>query len=153
MSHTVSLYHVKSLRFSLLRGKSFIIVYPSKLIGVRFPAQGIARSDAKVPSVLYYDKSSTLRAAGAEVFKQDIVEAALSEGWTRAEWLVIRYSWDSYLYVKFRWKLHLCLGRLTATTNDIPPLPSGKSSVMFSRTLSSTSSSVARPTFGNAIPD
>jgi len=27
------------------------------------------------------------------------------------------------------WKLHLCPGRLTATTNDIPSLPSGKSSV------------------------
>ena len=131
MSHTVSLYHIKSLRFSLSRGKSFIIFYRSKLIGVRFPAQRAARSDTKVPSVVYYDKSGALRAAGAEVLAQDIVEAALSEGWTRAEWLVsIRYSWDSYLSVKSRWKLHLCPGRLTTDMiNDIPPLPFGKSSV------------------------
>ncbi|KAN0086239.1 hypothetical protein V8E55_007373 [Tylopilus felleus] len=94
--------------------ESFIIFYRSKLIGVRFPAQRVARSDTKVPSVLYYDKSGALRAAGAEVLAQDIVEAALSEGWTRAEW----------------WKLHLCPGRLTTDmVNDIPPLPFGKSSV------------------------
>ena len=58
------------------------------LIFHRFPAQGIARADSKVPSILYYDKAGIARAVGAEVLAQDIVETALMEGWTKAEWYV-----------------------------------------------------------------
>ena len=46
--------------------------------------------DAKVPSLLFYDKSGKVRAAGAEVLTESIRETAMMEGWTMAEWLVIQ---------------------------------------------------------------
>ena len=53
---------------------------------LRFPGQGDARGDAKVPSLLYYDNGGTVRAAGAEVLAESTIETALQEGWTKAEW-------------------------------------------------------------------
>ena len=47
--------------------------------GHRFPSQGVAHTDAKVPSVLYYDKTGAVRAAGTEVLAQDVIERALTE--------------------------------------------------------------------------
>ena len=46
----------------------------------------LVNGDAKVPSLLYYDKSGNVRAAGAEVLNEDVIVAALTEEWTRAEW-------------------------------------------------------------------
>ena len=57
-------------------------------IGHRFPSQGVGYTDAKVPSVLYYDKTGIVRAAGAEVLAQDVNERALIEEWSKAESLV-----------------------------------------------------------------
>ena len=56
--------------------------------GHRFPSQGVGYTDAKVPSVLYYDKAGTVRAAGAEVLAQDAIERAMTEEWSKAELLV-----------------------------------------------------------------
>ncbi|KAI9569153.1 hypothetical protein HD554DRAFT_2204656 [Boletus coccyginus] len=80
----------------------------------RFPAQGQGSGDAKVPSLLYYDKNGNVRAAGAEVNTESVIETALTEEWTKAEW----------------WKLHLRPKHLASSINrdnDLPPLPSGKS--------------------------
>ncbi|KAI9459980.1 hypothetical protein HD554DRAFT_1602525 [Boletus coccyginus] len=86
-----------------------------EVLGVRrFPAQGQGSGDAKVPSLLYYDESGNVRAAGAEVLTESVIESALTEGWAKAEW----------------WKLHLRPKHLASSINldnDLPPLPSGKS--------------------------
>ncbi|KAF8552294.1 hypothetical protein OG21DRAFT_1511667 [Imleria badia] len=88
-----------------------------EVVGVtRFPGQAAVGGDAKVPSLLYYDQTGNVRAAGAEVLAENMLEAALTEGWTRAEW----------------WKLHLRPKHLASSINssdDLPPLPSGKSAV------------------------
>ena len=88
MSRTASFNPIGFLRFLRSQGRFSCTVYPSPLTGLRFPAQGVTCADAEVPSLLYYDKSGTVRAAGAEVLAQDIVETALMEGWTKAEWYV-----------------------------------------------------------------
>ncbi|KAN0094933.1 hypothetical protein V8E55_003220 [Tylopilus felleus] len=82
-------------------------------LGILFPAQALVNGDAKVPSLLYYDKSGNVKAVGAEVLTEHVIEAALTEEWTRAEW----------------WKLHLRPPHLASTINrdnDLPPLPPGK---------------------------
>ena len=61
------------------------------MTGPRFPGQAQVNGDAKVPSLLYYDKSGNVRAAGAEVLTESVNEDALTEGWTKAEWLVMNY--------------------------------------------------------------
>ncbi|KAN0094942.1 hypothetical protein V8E55_003229 [Tylopilus felleus] len=83
---------------------------------MRFPAQTQVTGDAKVPSLLYYDKSGEVRAAGAEVLTEHVLEAALTEEWTKAEW----------------WKLHLRPKHLASPVNSddgLPSLPPGKSAV------------------------
>ncbi|KAN0094954.1 hypothetical protein V8E55_003241 [Tylopilus felleus] len=85
-------------------------------LGILFPAQALVNGDAKVPSLLYYDKNGNVKAVGAEVLTEHVIEAALTEEWTRAEW----------------WKLHLRPPHLASTIkrdDDLPPLPSGKSAV------------------------
>ncbi|KAN0086241.1 hypothetical protein V8E55_007375 [Tylopilus felleus] len=93
-------------------GASYCILVPRRVPEVlavaRFPAQGVARAEARVPSLLYYDQSGAVRAAGAEALTQDIIQTAKSEGWMKAE----------------LWKLHLYP---SPSVKDIPPLPSGKS--------------------------
>lgn len=46
-----------------------------------------------LPSQLYYDRSGNVRAAGAEVLTESIIETALREGWTKAEWCSYNVSW------------------------------------------------------------
>ena len=70
-------------------GKFFISFYCNAKTGVRFPGQPLGGGDAKVPSILYYDKDGNVRAAGASVLDESITETALTEQWTKAEWLVI----------------------------------------------------------------
>ena len=89
VSHTVFLNEDKFLRFLGLRGKFFISLHQSALTGPRFPAQALVHGDAKVPSLLYYDKTGNVRAAGAEVLTESVLEAALTEEWTKAEWLAL----------------------------------------------------------------
>ncbi|KAF8555315.1 hypothetical protein OG21DRAFT_1483977 [Imleria badia] len=97
-------------------GKLIISLYRSALTGPRFPSQAAVGGEAKVPSLLYYDKAGNLRAAGAEVLAENMLEAALTEGWTKAEW----------------WKLRLRPKHLASSINSsdyLPPLPAGKSAV------------------------
>ena len=89
VSHTVFLNEDKSLRSLGFRGKFSISLYRSALTGPRFPSQARVGDGAKVPSLLYYDEAGNVRAAGAEVLTENVLEAALTEEWTKAEWLVI----------------------------------------------------------------
>lgn len=59
-----------------------------RLLVFRFPLQSTLNVKGRVPSLLYYDKNGDVRAAGAEVLAESVVEAALTEGWTKVEWLV-----------------------------------------------------------------
>ena len=57
---------------------------------LRFPGQPQVGGAAKVPSLLFYDKSGKVRAAGAEVLTESVIETAMMEEWTKAEWSVIQ---------------------------------------------------------------
>ncbi|KAG9307937.1 hypothetical protein JVU11DRAFT_12878 [Chiua virens] len=105
-------------------GISYCILEPGKvpeILGVTrqalrwFPAQELIRGDAKVASLLYYDKHGNFKAAGAEVFTESNIQTAMEEDWTKAEW----------------WKLRLRPKHLASSIkdDDLPPLPCGKTTV------------------------
>ncbi|KAJ7641482.1 hypothetical protein FB45DRAFT_900316 [Roridomyces roridus] len=73
---------------------------------LRWPKQ--ATADAKVPSVLYYDKDGKPRAFGAETDDEDVIIQAEENEWSKAEW----------------WKLHLRPSHLPIIQDlKLPPLP------------------------------
>ncbi|KAL0949368.1 hypothetical protein HGRIS_009437 [Hohenbuehelia grisea] len=75
-----------------------------------WPAQAVA--DAKVPSVVYYDAATEIRAIGAETEDEDMVVEAEDNGWHKAEW----------------WKLHLRPEHLPLVRGlELPELPPGVS--------------------------
>jgi hypothetical protein len=51
-----------------------------------------ATADAKVPSVIYYDKLGKAQAHGAETDDDEVVYNAESEGWNKASWYVLILS-------------------------------------------------------------
>lgn len=55
----------------------------------RYPGQEHASGSSKIPSVLYYDGSGQVRAAGAEVDLPENVEKAEDEEWLKVEWRVL----------------------------------------------------------------
>ncbi|KAL1725512.1 hypothetical protein EV714DRAFT_221156 [Schizophyllum commune] len=75
-------------------GVSYSILDPGQVPQVcgvnRFPAQEHAGGDSKIPSVLLYDKSGNVRAAGAETLQEDMMELAIDEGWFKSEWFKLR---------------------------------------------------------------
>ncbi|KAK0434128.1 hypothetical protein EV421DRAFT_2088150 [Armillaria borealis] len=97
-------------------GVSYSILDPGivpEIKGVtRFPAQDNTGGNAKIPTVLYYDQSGDLMAAGAEALDEGVIRSAEDEGW-------VKYS---------RFKLHL--RPKWADTKEIneaiAPLPPGK---------------------------
>ncbi|KAJ7471922.1 hypothetical protein FB451DRAFT_311117 [Mycena latifolia] len=73
---------------------------------LRWPKQ--ATPDAKVPSVLYYDKNGKARAFGAETEDEDTIIEAEENGWFKTEW----------------WKLRMRPGHLPIIQDlELPPLP------------------------------
>ncbi|KAK0448954.1 uncharacterized protein EV420DRAFT_1566356 [Desarmillaria tabescens] len=68
-------------------GISYTVLDPGtipEIKGVtRFPSQEHVGSDAKIPTVMYYDCEGTVKAIGAEALKENIIEAAEDEGWTK----------------------------------------------------------------------
>ncbi|KAJ6515205.1 hypothetical protein C8R47DRAFT_507281 [Mycena vitilis] len=73
---------------------------------LRWPKQ--ATPDAKVPSVLYYDKQGKARAFGAETEDDDTIMEAEENGWVKVEW----------------WKLLLRPAHLPIIRDLVlPPLP------------------------------
>ncbi|KAF7361376.1 hypothetical protein MSAN_01170400 [Mycena sanguinolenta] len=73
---------------------------------LRWPKQ--ATPDAKVPSVLYYDRNGTARAFGAETEDDSTIDQAEEHGWIKVEW----------------WKLFLRPAHLPIIKDLVlPPLP------------------------------
>ncbi|KAK0493239.1 hypothetical protein EDD18DRAFT_1181192 [Armillaria luteobubalina] len=97
-------------------GVSYSILDPGivpEIKGVtRFPAQENAGGDAKIPTILYYDQSGDLKAAGAEALDESVIRSAEDEGW-------VKYS---------RFKLHLRpkWAHTKEINEAILPLPPGK---------------------------
>ncbi|KAJ7137618.1 hypothetical protein C8R43DRAFT_1089388 [Mycena crocata] len=86
-------------------GLSYSLLEPGKIPSIlpvtRFPAQDHVGGDSKVPSVIYYDRFGSVRAAE-------------EEGWVKSEWF----------------KLHLRPSTSTsAQLNHLPPLPVNKTAV------------------------
>ena len=52
----------------------------------RFPAHEHISGASKIPTVIYYDWTGKVRAAGAEAMKDGIYEIAKVENWIKAEW-------------------------------------------------------------------
>lgn len=51
----------------------------------RFPGQEHVAGNSKIPSIIYYDKYGTVKAAGAEVENTSVVAQAEDENWIKAE--------------------------------------------------------------------
>ncbi|OSX61860.1 hypothetical protein POSPLADRAFT_1144067 [Postia placenta MAD-698-R-SB12] len=89
----------------------------------RFPGQENAAGNSKIPSVLYYDASGSMRAAGAEAISP-AMELEADE--------------NSYIFVEW-FKLHLrpeSVDDDSFKNTDIPPLPPGKTVIdVFSQFL------------------
>ena len=51
-----------------------------------YPGQEKVGSDAKIPSVIYYDRSGSVRAVGAEAVLDSTYEEAMEGKWSKAEW-------------------------------------------------------------------
>ncbi|KIJ98141.1 hypothetical protein K443DRAFT_220891 [Laccaria amethystina LaAM-08-1] len=75
-------------------GVSYAILEPGeipKIHGVtRFPGQEHVAGNSKIPSVIYYDKSGKLMAAGAEAESNSILAQAEDEQWIKAELFKLR---------------------------------------------------------------
>ncbi|KAJ7641484.1 hypothetical protein FB45DRAFT_358285 [Roridomyces roridus] len=75
---------------------------------LRWPKQ--ATPDAKVPSVLYYDRNGVAKAFGAETEDEDTIIEAEENGWKKTEW----------------WKLAMRSGHLPLIRDlTLPPLSPG----------------------------
>ncbi|KAG2043917.1 hypothetical protein BDR03DRAFT_1047251 [Suillus americanus] len=101
-------------------GVSYCILDPGEVPVIRgvarYPAQDSFGGNSKIPSILYYDLQGHVRAVGAEVLQEHVIEQAEDEGWVKLAW----------------WKLHLRAKHLPSShirDADIEPLPQGKSAV------------------------
>ncbi|KAK0434130.1 hypothetical protein EV421DRAFT_1356533 [Armillaria borealis] len=97
-------------------GVSYSILDPGlvpEIKGVtRFPAQENAGGDAKIPTILYYDQSGDLKAAGAEALDENVIRSAEDEGW-------VKYS-TFKLHLRPKW------AHTKEINEAIAPLPPGK---------------------------
>ncbi|KAG8917973.1 hypothetical protein FRC02_002740 [Tulasnella sp. 418] len=71
-------------------GSSWALLEPQQIPDVidvsGYAGQEFQASSTKVPTVLYYDQSGKVRAAGSEIFDPDMMLDAREEGWKRVEW-------------------------------------------------------------------
>ncbi|KAK0196207.1 hypothetical protein F5146DRAFT_1028844 [Armillaria mellea] len=97
-------------------GVSYSILDPGmvpEIKGVtRFPAQDNSGGNTKIPTVLYYDQSGDLMAAGAEALDEGVIRSAEDEGW-------VKYS-SFKLHLRPRW------AHTQEINVAIAPLPPGK---------------------------
>ena len=54
----------------------------------RFPGQDHMGTVCKIPTIIYYDDSGRVRAAGAEALRDEIIVEADENGWVKAEWFI-----------------------------------------------------------------
>ncbi|KAF5321819.1 hypothetical protein D9619_002183 [Psilocybe cf. subviscida] len=83
----------------------------------RFPAHEHITGASKIPTIIYYDRNGKVRAVGAEAMREGIYEQAEDEEWVKAEWF------------KLHLRSKIAPGAGKQVTNDIPPLPPGKTVV------------------------
>ncbi|KAF9025803.1 hypothetical protein BDZ89DRAFT_1068051 [Hymenopellis radicata] len=94
-------------------GVSYAVLDPGivpEIKGVtRFPSQENVGSNAKIPTIMYYDKGGNVQAIGAEALKESVIEMADENDWFKCE----------------GFKLHL---RPETASDGTPlsPLPPGK---------------------------
>ncbi|KXN81415.1 Heat shock 70 kDa protein 12B [Leucoagaricus sp. SymC.cos] len=97
-------------------GISYAILDPGREPDIkpvtRFPSRVKTGGDTKVPTVIYYGPDGLPRAIGAETEREGIETIAEDSGWVKVEWF----------------KLHLRpqTKSTAAVTDEIPPLPAGK---------------------------
>ncbi|KAF8959252.1 hypothetical protein BDZ97DRAFT_1667388 [Flammula alnicola] len=105
-------------------GISYVILDPGavpEIRGVtRFPAQEDVGGDSKIPTIVYYDKQGQFQAAGAEALDPRF-EDDETGGWTKAEWRVTSLVFKLHMRPKTKSAAHV--------TDDIPPLPQGKTAI------------------------
>ncbi|KAF9449853.1 hypothetical protein P691DRAFT_790221 [Macrolepiota fuliginosa MF-IS2] len=108
------------MRYPLLCGVGVaMILDPGRVPEIkpvtRFPGRVKVGGDAKVPTVIYYGSDGVPQAIGAETEREGIETLAHESQWEKAEWF----------------KLHLRPKTRTSAsvTEDIPPLPRGKTAV------------------------
>ncbi|KAK0222674.1 hypothetical protein EDD85DRAFT_914386 [Armillaria nabsnona] len=68
-------------------GVSYSILDPGRVPEIkgvtRFPSQEHVGGDAKIPTIMYYDQEGNVKAVGAEVLKQNVIEDAEDKGWLK----------------------------------------------------------------------
>ncbi|KIM46840.1 hypothetical protein M413DRAFT_264068 [Hebeloma cylindrosporum] len=105
-------------------GISYSILDPGQVPEIkpvtRFPAQEHISGASKIPTIIYYDQTGQVRAAGAEAVRHETFEAADDGNWVKAEWF----------------KLHLrskvsqgSNSQISKVLDKIPPLPLNKTVV------------------------
>ncbi|KAK0222701.1 hypothetical protein EDD85DRAFT_860799 [Armillaria nabsnona] len=105
-------------------GISYTVLDPGtipEIKGVtRFPSQEHVGSDAKIPTIMYYDNEGTVKAIGAEALKENIIEAAEDEGWVKYSEFKLHLrpviKTEGGIKSEFDVEMH----------NSIAPLPPGK---------------------------
>ena len=55
---------------------------------LRYPGQERVGGDLKIPTIIWYDQSGAVKAAGAEATKEGIDIEASENQWVKAEWLL-----------------------------------------------------------------
>ncbi|KAG6918259.1 hypothetical protein DXG01_015633 [Tephrocybe rancida] len=120
-------------------GVSYSILDPGQVPEIRsvsrYPEQTV--SDAKIPTIIYYDRTGLVCAVGAEAIQEGLHEQVEDGGWTKVEWF----------------KLHM---RPLSMVNDaslpLPPLPAGKTLIDIFADLMHYLYSCARSYITNAHP-
>ncbi|KAK0209592.1 hypothetical protein IW262DRAFT_1281463 [Armillaria fumosa] len=79
---------------------------------MRFPSQEHVGSDAKIPTIMYYDGEGTVKAIGMEALKENIIKTAEDKGWVKYS----EYVCKDRIKSEFDAEIH----------NNIAPLPPGK---------------------------
>ncbi|KIK04209.1 hypothetical protein K443DRAFT_130999 [Laccaria amethystina LaAM-08-1] len=81
----------------------------------RFLAQEQISGASKIPTIVFYNRQGEVKAVGAEAISEETLVKAGKQGWLKAEWF----------------KLHLRnnTNERPNITEEIPPLPKGKSAV------------------------
>ncbi|KAF7290140.1 hypothetical protein MIND_01327200 [Mycena indigotica] len=89
---------------------------PKILPVTRFPPQGRAAGDSKVPSVVWYDRDGQPRALGAQTLDENVRRLAQQEGWEKAVWFKLAMRPETIT--------------VSRPGGDIPPLPTDKTPVV-----------------------
>ncbi|KAG7093473.1 hypothetical protein E1B28_007149 [Marasmius oreades] len=83
----------------------------------RFPGQDHVGGDAKIPSIIYYDREGRVKAVGAEASQEHVQEEARENNWFLSKWFKLH----------LRPKSTITDASKTKASNRIPSLPASKS--------------------------